>query len=124
MYNCIIYDCKYLYYQCVYFCYNLSFLYYNSSWLQGVKGELQSLEILSDIVRKELKKRSKWLLIIDGLSGSNQDMSIGSMGGTLSVEAGDRGSMIPALAPPIQQDPILTGSDMYMYMYIYIYLCI
>ena len=36
--------------------------------LSGLKGELQSLELLSAAVRKELKKRRGWLLIVDNLS--------------------------------------------------------
>ena len=36
--------------------------------LSGKKGELQSLELLSATVRKELKKRPGWLLIVDNLS--------------------------------------------------------
>lgn len=36
--------------------------------LGGARGELQSLELLSAIVRKELKKRPGWLLVVDNLS--------------------------------------------------------
>ena len=36
--------------------------------LSGKKGELQSLELLAATVRKELKKRPRWLLIVDNLS--------------------------------------------------------
>ena len=36
--------------------------------LSGRKGELQSLELLTATVRKELKKRPGWLLIVDNLS--------------------------------------------------------
>ena len=77
-------------------------------FFQGVKGEFQSLEILSDIVRKELRKRSKWLLIIDNLSGSSyQNAAINQIGGSIQFEGGS-GSMTPAL--PIQQNDIITGS--------------
>ena len=36
--------------------------------LAGARGEWQSLELLSAIVRKELKRRPGWLLVVDNLS--------------------------------------------------------
>lgn len=41
----------------------------------GSQGELQSLKILSNAVKKEMSKKSRkeWLLVVDGLSVSNSD---------------------------------------------------
>ena len=41
----------------------------------GSQGELQSLKILSNAVKREMSKKSRkeWLLVVDGLSVSNSD---------------------------------------------------
>ena len=48
---------------------------YLSFGILGSQGELQSLKILSNVVKKEMSKKSRkeWLLVVDGLSVSNSD---------------------------------------------------
>lgn len=75
--------------------------------LLGIKGELQSLELLSDIVRKELKRRTGWLLIVDNLNGANSLTTVPVMGGTNTFEGG-MGSVTPP-ALPIQQNALISG---------------
>ena len=77
--------------------------------LTGIKGELQSLEMLSDIVRKELKRRPSWLLVIDNLTGLHPslDGGAGPIVTTPSQYEGGAGTIMPAL--PIQQSSLVTG---------------
>ena len=48
---------------------------YLSFGILGSQGELQSLKILSNVVKKEMSKKSRkeWLLVVDGLSVSKSD---------------------------------------------------
>lgn len=70
--------------------------------------------MLSDIVRKELKRRPGWLLVIDNLTGLGQtDMHSSLEGGAGSIVTtppqyeGGAGTIMPAL--PIQQSSLVTG---------------
>ncbi len=73
--------------------------------------------MLSDVVRKELKRRPGWLLVIDNLTGLCQtdvhpslaqyEGRAGSIVTTPPQYEGGAGSIMPAL--PIQQSSLVTG---------------
>ena len=64
--------------------------------LSGQKGEFQSLELLSAAVRKELKKRPGWLLIVDNLSSDSNTRDSGSDRSALSHPSAE---ILPAVSP-------------------------
>ena len=70
--------------------------------LVGSKGELQSLELLSAAVRKELKRRPGWLLVVDNLSADlkSVDSPVGSPTQLASEVLPVGGSAIVPVYPP------------------------
>ena len=68
--------------------------------LLGRKGELQGLSVLSSAVKKELKKRPGWLIVVDNLS-SDQETSQSFGSDVLPVLSS---SSLPYFTPGINRD--------------------